>query len=285
MIMSFQKKHRILILLTTISAAIILMAAGLPSLELRPGGRLPLVMNQESESHDIAFLSPFFRIIINVILMILGILIPLSIIYHLGTSKGRWQLVTLLGIILVLLLLKDILPLNKFHLQIPNLNIRGLIGDQGQLFSQDDMTIPKPPRWLVFGVSFGLSSLILAGSVLIWRRLRRQSTPLELVAQEAQKALDGLQAGVDLKEGVIRCYYEMSQALSERRGLKRENSMTPREFENYLGEMGLSRIHIRRLTRLFEKARYGAMSLGESEEREATSCLAAIVKVCEGGSQ
>jgi hypothetical protein len=54
--------------------------------------------------------------------------------------------------------------------------------------------------------------------------------------------------------------------------------MTPREFERYLAAVGVQDSHIRRLTRLFELARYGSGVPGEREEREALACLTTIAE-------
>ena len=118
----------------------------------------------------------------------------------------------------------------------------------------------------------------------LWRRLRNLSCPLELVAQEAQKTIDEIRSGADLKEGVIRCYYEMARVLSEERGIKRRQAMTTREFEKQLEEAGLTSGHVSRLTRLFEQVRYGSKHLGDREEREALDCLTAIVEASKESS-
>ena len=54
--------------------------------------------------------------------------------------------------------------------------------------------------------------------------------------------------------------------------------LAPREFEGHLGAAGLRDDHIRRLTRLFEAARYGGRGSSERDRREAIDCLAAIVR-------
>ena len=105
-----------------------------------------------------------------------------------------------------------------------------------------------------------------------------QASPLERLAVEAQQALADLQSGGDLKNTVLRCYREMSRILSEERGITRPRDMTPREFEQRLAAVGLRDEHLRRLTRLFERVRYGARQAGEHEEREAVACLGAIAR-------
>ena len=70
----------------------------------------------------------------------------------------------------------------------------------------------------------------------------------------------------------------MSQVLSERRAIRREQDMTPREFEQRLVAAGVRDEHVRRLTQLFERIRYGGKDPGKQEEAEAVACLTAIVE-------
>jgi hypothetical protein len=277
------KKNGILSILILVALAIILLSASLSSLELRAGRGRPVAMErQESETGALPSANPFMRVFIRVILLITGILIPVSIILNLRSSQGRRRMLILFIIVMSFILLMNHIPWSKFQLRVPKLNMQGLLGDKSQLPPQDDIAIPNPPWWLVFIASLGLSALILGGSLFLWRRFRRRSSPLELVAKEARKTIDELRGGADLKEGVIRCYFEMNNVLKEQRGLKRQQAMTTREFENYLNEIGLPDLHIKRLTRLFEKVRYGAKNLTSVEDREAIACLSAIVRACEG---
>jgi hypothetical protein len=139
----------------------------------------------------------------------------------------------------------------------------------------------NPTSWLIVAISALLVGLLLAAIWFFWRRLRAQPSPLARLADEAQQALTDLQSGGDLKDTVLRCYREMSRILSEQRGVTRPRDMTPREFEQQLAAVGLGDEHIRRLTRLFERVRYGARQAGEPEEREAVACLSAIARAYE----
>ncbi|MBL7174626.1 MAG: DUF4129 domain-containing protein [Desulfobacteraceae bacterium] len=272
-----------LFILISVFVATILVAASLSSLELRPGRGRPVAMErQEPETGAVPSPNPFMRIFIRIILLITGVLIPVSIIYHLRSSQGRRRMLILFIIALSFILLMNHIPWSKFQRQAPKLNMPAPLVDNSQLPPQGDIATPNPPWWLVLLVSLGLSALILGGSLYLWRRFSRRSSPLELVAKEARKTIDELRSGADLKEGVIRCYFEMNKILREQRGLKRQQAMTTREFENYLNEIGLPDLHIRRLTRLFEKVRYGAKNLTSVEDREAIACLSAIARACEG---
>lgn len=116
----------------------------------------------------------------------------------------------------------------------------------------------------------------------IARRIRfRRPDHLERIALETEKAVADLRAGADLKNTIKRCYFEMSQALKDYQGLEREVGMTPREFEASLHGLGLPMGNVRRLTRLFEEVRYGAMVAGDHLEQEAIDLLNAIVQDCE----
>ena len=101
-------------------------------------------------------------------------------------------------------------------------------------------------------------------------------------AQEARQAVQTLAAGSDLKDTVLRCYRDMNRALSQQRGINRQQAMTPREFAAYLAGIGLRDEHIQRLTRLFENVRYGTYTASERDKREAVDCLNAIVRVYGG---
>ena len=137
-----------------------------------------------------------------------------------------------------------------------------------------------PPRWLLLLLGVLVVALALA---LVWLLLRRraQKQPgdaLADLAQEAQQALDALDEGGDVRATVLRCYQEMARVLRRQRGLQRQEATTPREFEELLAGTGLRDDHIRQLTRLFERVRYGGAAATERDEEEARVCLNAIVQ-------
>ena len=126
-----------------------------------------------------------------------------------------------------------------------------------------------------------LLALVLVGVVRFLLRYRTpQPSPLAELAEQAEDAVEAIRAGADLRDTVVLCYYRMSQALQEQRGIWRETAMTPREFETYLARSGIPVEHVQRLTRLFEKVRYGAKTIGAEDERQALSSLGAIVEYC-----
>jgi len=262
--------------------AVILMSASLANLELRPGrGQVTAFKGEETRSGGEISTKPHLFVVVKIFCLILGILTPLAIIYSLRVPEGRWRLFTFLCVILVIYLLVNYVPWGKSRVGLPGLKTPGSVA--GRLPSSGEEYIPRPPRWMVFMASFGVSTLILGVSLIMWRRWRqRRTSPLDLVAQEAQKTIEEVHAGANLKEGIIRCYFEMSRILKEQYGQSRKRAMTTREFERYLEDAGLAGIHVKRLTLLFEKARYGAKVLSEEEEREAMDCLSSIARTGEG---
>ena len=64
------------------------------------------------------------------------------------------------------------------------------------------------------------------------------------------------------------------------RGIRRQEAVTPSEFEKQLEDAGLPREPVADLTRLFEEVRYGSKILGEWEGRRAIACLTAIADAC-----
>ncbi|MBW2624277.1 MAG: DUF4129 domain-containing protein, partial [Deltaproteobacteria bacterium] len=204
------------------------------------------------------------------------------IIYGLRYPDVRRRFLRMLIFSLIIFSVANYLQKREFSVKIPARKFGFNLGEQ--LPATVEQYIPDPPQWLVLIASFLISAFILGVGIFIWRRLRGQSSPLEQVAEEARKTIDEIRSGLDLKEGIFRCYYEMTRVLSEERGLKRRRAMTTREFEKQLEEAGLPGGHVKRLTRLFEQVRYGSQHLGEREEREALDCLTAIVEASKESS-
>jgi hypothetical protein len=148
----------------------------------------------------------------------------------------------------------------------------------------------EPPPWLILSASLGAAALVVgaaaySGVRLVGRwRARRRTDLLPQLAAEARQALAGLQAGEDLHDTVVRCYREMVQTLQEQRDIRREPAMTPQEFARGLAAARLPQEDVWRITRLFERVRYGQHPADSAEGAEARACLEAIVQACEGAA-
>jgi len=145
---------------------------------------------------------------------------------------------------------------------------------------------PDIPPWQSFLISLGLALALLLltwGLLRWWRRihdLRASLRPLNDLAADARSSLAALAAGQEAGDVILRCYARMSETVEEKRGLVRQQAMTPAEFARRLEQAGLPGDPVQRLTRLFEAVRYGARKSGQDEINEATSCLADILRYC-----
>ena len=269
--------------------ALIFLSAGLSELEFSPGGPLP-----QREAAEVLYLTgsgsplrnPLGEMMITALFIISQLLLPASIIYFLLSPEARKRVLKSLGFLLwlpaIYLLLRarpDIFePAGRAIQELPFLD--------GDLPTAE--FVASPPRWLAGAITVCLAILIASAIVKtvrsLWLHSRRPASPLEKLALEAQEAIEALQAGTDLRDTVIRCYYEMSCALSKERGLVRREAMTPREFERHLREAGIPGEPVRRLTRLFERVRYGDQALDQEKEEEAITYLTFIVEACKNQS-
>lgn len=266
-----------------VAAATIVTAAGLPNLEFH-GGRLLEIIHIEvgpNEPFD-EFLGAIIVSFIKGILILSIALLPVLIIYQLSRAQGRMLLVIFLCLGILLVFFMKHLPKGLNLLPSPRSEVRIEAPTDAKPLAPGEEMSPIPPNWLVVLFSLGLSSVAVGLLIILLRNLPRRVKPLDLVAREAQKTLEELRSGSDIRESVVRCYFEMLRVVSEQRGLERGRTTTTRELEKELAAMGLPAAHVRRLTRLFEKVRYGAKRLREEEEQEAVACLSAIVQACEG---
>ena len=103
------------------------------------------------------------------------------------------------------------------------------------------------------------------------------------ILENAQQAVDALRAGMDLRNVVIRCYFQMALALQEKHGIQLEATMTAREFERLLEYEGFPVAPVHQLTSLFEKVRYSSQdTITQADEAMALASLNAIIRA---GSQ
>jgi hypothetical protein len=142
--------------------------------------------------------------------------------------------------------------------------------------------VSQPPEWMVVAITALLVLALLGLLYVVLTRLRRRPQPLDRIVHEAREALAELRAGSDLRDTISRCYAEMVRVFAEQRGMGRDRTLTPREFEQRLAAVGVDDRHIQRLTRLFELVRYSPRTPGEREEREAQECLEAIIQAYGG---
>jgi len=132
------------------------------------------------------------------------------------------------------------------------------------------------PESLAFLVGFTLLGLIVLLILWFTRKRAKPSNVFQKIELEAINAISEIDDGADLRNVILRCYYEMNQAVETQRGIKRADGMTPREFENQLVLLGIPQEPVLQLTRLFEDVRYGEKDMGSETEDLARKCLSAI---------
>ena len=263
-------------------AALLLLSAGISEMEFSYGEPFSMLREAEAEGGGLelpSFRGGYVRIILYIFAG-LQLLLPLAIIYFLISHEARRRvlrtLLSLSWIVALYFLIRS--GLNPFP------QPETLLPDTlplGEALPTDVEFTYLAPQWLVIVMTIGLAisfaTLLVGIALYIRRRIHRKPSPLEQLAHEAQEAIDALQAGADLKNTVIRCYHEMSLILLEQRGLKRAETMTPREFERDLEDSGLPGEQVRVLTRLFEMVRYGTKIPDKEEENLAIESLFSIV--------
>jgi len=148
-----------------------------------------------------------------------------------------------------------------------------------------EFTPPQSVSWTAYLVSFGIAVLliILAWKLnSIWRELNTPvSAPsMKKLAGIARSSLRDLSSGRDSTDVIMNCYYRMSDVVSDKKNIKRNESMTPSEFALRLEQAGLPTDAVRRLTRLFESVRYGDHKSNPVAVNEAVACLTTILNHC-----
>lgn len=134
-------------------------------------------------------------------------------------------------------------------------------------------------------VSFGIAVLLV---LLSWKLFKlwkensanSSSSSLHKLAGIARSSLHDLSSGRDSTDVIMNCYFRMSDIVESKRNLSRNKSMTPTEFASRLEQAGLPSDAVHRLTRLFERVRYGGHRSATPEVNEAVACLTTILQYC-----
>jgi hypothetical protein len=273
--------------------AILLLSMSLTGLDFEPGKPLPFAWENfqpPQGSPDLPGGETVFNIF-RAIYFIAWLLFPLLVLYIILSPQARKtflkQLLRILPFILFLLMLGRIIQSLNLNNQLLSETGSGGGFPPAAYPLPGEEFIPSTPPWAVWTVSLILSLLIITviGLILFFLWKKRTQKPdlrerIGMLGDEAQTALDAIESGVDLRNVVIRCYYEMSQIVSNTRGIQRGLDITPMEFEKRLEEKGFPREPLRQLTTLFEEVRYGSKEPGKLEEQRAVTSLTTIVDFC-----
>lgn len=284
--MSQTKRNALLGLLVT-AALLALLAMSLQTVALSPGE--PFALEQQSSGFGASGVSSsnLFAWLTRGAVAITLILLPFYIIYSLMSKSGRRRLLANVIVLLLVLLIADQLRQRMAELQ-PAEDQQGIMDQAAQEVGE---AIPvsefpeEPPAWLTVAVILiGAALLVAVAAIALYiYRSRTQFRPIpqyEALAEAAQQTIAAIQTGGDLKASVIACYREMSRVVQEQRGISRDVTMTPREFEDVLVGKGLPGDAVRTLTRLFESVRYGSAADGARETEQAIAALTEIADYC-----
>lgn len=288
------KRSRFLLVTGGVAAlvALLLLSGTLSQMRLAPGNQLPSVAQEAEQAEPQAGAAPamlddatielFWTIAQALNLLLLAAAI-VALIVSPEMRKQTLARMILPALILVYVLLirdKSYVPLPP-PTAVPAEPGSGVVAESGPVVEFD----ANPPKTVVWGTRIAVGAatgLVVGGAIwLLWRSRRSPGPhPLAQVAEQARKAIQEIEAGGDIRNVVLRCYFEMSRVLGEEKGLTRQATMTPREFERGLVAAGLPGPSVQRLTRLFEAVRYGAQLTGDDEEQQAMTALSAIVQAC-----
>ena len=276
--MAAEVKRKALIYLVLALVITTLIGAGLPHLEFQPGMPPPsfennhLVLPPTKSAPPVGVpISAFLEILFAIILAAFMLILIYRLIEGINWKQLLSDLFSLLWKLLVvfafLFLVLSLLPKSQgpsyvVPLPTPTPIVTAPLG-------------PVPPFliWLV-GISL-LGAAVLLG---IWMIIgsRRASGP-ETWELEAEKARQALLAGGDLRDVILRCYQQMSQALQQDQEIAREAFMTTGEFERLLAARGVPHAPVHQLTQLFEAVRYGHWQPNPDDEQRALHSLGAIL--------
>jgi hypothetical protein len=157
--------------------------------------------------------------------------------------------------------------------------------NKGRSSSADHAGVPPVWIWLPGGV---VAVLLAAGAVVFVRRRAAavvaasdEQVSARAVSLLVGESLDDLRRERDARRAVIACYARMERVLS-RLALRREPSEAPFEYlERVLVQLRASSSSVRRLTHLFEEAKFSEHVVNERMRTEAIGALSSLQRELE----
>ena len=146
-------------------------------------------------------------------------------------------------------------------------------------------TPPQSISLTSYLISFGIAILLVIVARRVyaaWKEMKASDAEpsFKKIAGIARSSLRDISSGRDSTDVIINCYFRMSDVVADKRNLNRSVAMTPNEFAGRLEQAGFPGDAVRRLTRLFEKVRYGGYRTDSSAVNEAVACLTTILHYC-----
>jgi hypothetical protein len=268
------------ILLVVVSiSGLILLSGGISDLSLKPGTlyRDGLI----GELQGLLWASRGFLDFMLILFILLPVIIAILIFLHPVRSKQTSQrkrsiissLVQLVLFISAILLLRRRVNWQDFQLSLSE----GIPQSVAKIeFNASEYALNTLPWWLDFILSFLLIGTALFFIARAISASQRKVDPADLISKEADLAVREINQGKSFNNVILDCYHEMTRIFSEQHGISRGETITPREFEKYLLNLGFPEKSVTWLTRLFERVRYGKQEIDEKNQNLAINCLEEI---------
>jgi hypothetical protein len=286
--MRYSQKRYTLLLAALSLVGLFILASGVDTLDLR-GGPLYLLPESKQETREPlpAEITQRTSNYLSLLALVFLIVLPISLLYLLLSPDARRRF--LIQVVQVSLIVFFVYFLYRNIGRIFTNLRNGFSGGLAEGLEAGGVELrflepftPHNPAWLTQLLSFALAAGFVYFLFWLWKKRwqidDRLSTPAEKLVRSAQSALRRIDAGQNLRDVVLRCYQEMTQAVAEKRHITRPEYATPHEFIRSLEAAGLPAEQVGRLTDLFEAVRYGHKIPGAQERAEAVACLKAVVE-------
>jgi uncharacterized protein DUF4129 len=188
---------------------------------------------------------------------------------------GSWNLILPMAAILVVWLLRDLLGLGGGDRDRP---------PPSTVPAASTLEAPAPPAdsgvvpFLVAGLALAAMVGILVAQLVAERRRRRPPpTPAERLVGLLDDTLEDLEGDPDPRRAVIAAWARMERGLAAA-GLPRRPAEAPFEYATRVLEASIHRGtgSVRRLTVLFERAKFSHHDIGPADRDEAVAALRAV---------
>ncbi len=283
--MTRRTREIILLMLGVALVALVLLSMSLTDLQLQPGSPFPGASGSAAapgagiETSGSQGSVAVLEAVVGVILLAILVYLPTRLARMISLRNIMW-----LGIgLVVLLMLLGLLP--------------RVIPGPAVLVAEETTTAATPPSF-AYPVSplgeppsafqwLSAAGVLLAVALLAVLLIRQASKPgraAQAVGVQAARALDELRAGAAFRSVIIRSYLQMTDVLQREQKIERRESMTAREFQEWLEAKGIPPAPVQRLTALFEAVRYGNGPLDRADEEAGIASLQQITEYCRAGS-
>jgi MFS family permease len=132
------------------------------------------------------------------------------------------------------------------------------------------------PVFVVGGLILGIGAAMAVSAVRRKRELLRDAPVALLLSEVLTETIDDLRREADPRKAVIKAYARMERTLAAR-GLPRMESEAPFEYlSRVLGSVQASAHSVRRLTQLFQRARFSTHEIDATMKEDAIEALSGL---------